>query len=156
RRDEFQSILERALDNVIAELRARGVAAAGRAAVLQAAAAEDREASDYRVLPMHERLARIFALAPDHPLLDVLCARFLEPTFAIARVYDDAVPVLTQLREAGFRTAIVSNAPWGSPSPLWRREIERLGFASLVDSVVLCGEVGWRKPSPQIFHRAAA
>jgi putative hydrolase of the HAD superfamily len=156
RREEFQAILERALDNVIAELGARGAPTADRDAVLAAAAAENREASDFRVLPMPERLARIFGLAADDPVLDVLCARFLEPTFAIARVYDDAAPVLAQLREAGFRIAIVSNAPWGSPSSLWRREIERLGLASLVDSVVLCGEVGWRKPAPQIFHRAAA
>jgi putative hydrolase of the HAD superfamily len=105
---------------------------------------------------MPERLARIFGLTADDPVLDALCERFLEPTFALARVYDDALPVLTQLREAGFRTAIVSNAPWGSPSPLWRREVERLGFTALVDSVVLCGDVGWRKPAPQIFRRAAA
>jgi len=154
--DEFQPILERAVDSVIAELGARGVATVDRATALVAAGAENREASDFRVTPMGERLVRVFGLAPDDSAaIEALCERFLEPIFAIARVYDDVVPVLTQLRDAGFRTAIVSNAPWGSPSASWRREIERLGVSSLVDATVLCGDVGWRKPARQIFLHAA-
>ena len=155
RRDEFPPILERAVDNVLAELRARGIVTVDRDFALASAAAENREASDFRVTPMAERLARIFGLSPNDAASDALCERFLEPVFAIARVYEDAVPVLTRLRAAGFRTAIVSNAPWGSPSALWRRELTRLGLLQLVDAAVLCGDVGWRKPARQIFIHAA-
>jgi putative hydrolase of the HAD superfamily len=155
RRDEFQPILERAVDNILAELRGRSIVTVERVSALASAAAENREASDFRVTPMAERLERIFGLSPDVAVTDVLCERFLDPVFAIARVYDDAVPVLTQLREAGFRTAIVSNAPWGSPSGPWRRELQRLGLLDLVDAAVLCGDVGWRKPARQIFVHAA-
>jgi len=156
RRDEFQPILERAVDNVLAELRTRGIVTVDRDSALASAAAENREASDCRVTPMAERLVRIFGLAQDEALTDALCERFLEPVFAVARVYEDTVPVLTRLRAAGYRTAIVSNAPWGSPSAPWRRELTRLGLLSLVDTAVFCGDVGWRKPARQIFIHAAA
>jgi len=108
RRDEFQPILERAVDNILAELRARGIVTVDRESALAAAAQENREASDFCVTPLTERLVRIFGPWQDDSLADVLCERFLEPIFAIARVYDDVVPVLTQLRETGLRTAIVS------------------------------------------------
>ncbi len=157
RRDEFQPILERAVDNVLAELRVRGVETVDRDAALASAVAENREADDFRVIPMTERLVRIFGVpARDAPLLEVLCERFLEPIFAVARVYDDALPVLASLRDAGLRTAIVSNSPWGSPAQPWRKELEKLGLAGLVDSIVLCSDVGWRKPAREIFVHAAA
>jgi putative hydrolase of the HAD superfamily len=157
RRDEFQPILERAVDNVLTELRARGVATVDRDAALVSAAQENREASDFRVTPMAARLVRIFGLPPgDSALLDALSERFLEPIFANARVYDDVVPMLTRLRDDGFRTAIVSNSPWGSPALAWRGELQRLGLTNLVDAVVLCTDVGWRKPARAVFLHAAA
>jgi len=61
---------------------------------------------------------------------------------------------LELLRRQGYRTAVVSNSPWGSPAALWRKELRRLGIAGLVDAVVLCGDVGWRKPSRRIFEHA--
>jgi putative hydrolase of the HAD superfamily len=32
--------------------------------------------------------------------------------------------------------------------------LHRLGLSQLVDVVVLCGDVGWRKPSKRIFEHA--
>jgi putative hydrolase of the HAD superfamily len=37
----------------------------------------------------------------------------------------------------------------------WREELARLGLSNAVDCVVLCGDVGWRKPAPEIFRRSA-
>jgi len=157
RREEFGPILERAVDNMLAELAARCIATVDRDAALAAAAAENREASDFRVTPLAERLARVFGLPrDDSTATEALCERFLEPVFAVARVYDDVLPVLARLRETGLRTAIVSNTPWGSPSKPWRQELERLGLLTLVDVAVFCGDVGWRKPAREIFLRAAA
>jgi putative hydrolase of the HAD superfamily len=85
-----------------------------------------------------------------------LCERFLGPIFAVGRIYEDTLPALERLRQAGYPTAIVSNAPWGSPPQLWRSELERMGLARAVDTVVMCGDVGWRKPAAQIFQHAAA
>jgi len=155
---EFGPILADAVGAVRAELDLRGLGNVTCEAALEAAAAENREAPDHRFAPLAARLERIFAvpLADDPALALTLCERFLAPIFAVARVYDDALPALAQLRGAGVRTAIVSNAPWGSPPELWRRELARLKLADAVDAVVLCGDVGWRKPAPVIFHHAAS
>ena len=154
--DEFGPILADAIGAVRDELRRRGSCDVPLGAALSAALAENREASDYRFKPMIERLERIFGmpLASDSSLATTLCSQFLAPIFAIGRLYEDALPALAQLRSAGIRTAIVSNAPWGSPPELWRGELRRLGLSDAVDAVVLCGDVGWRKPAPEIFRSA--
>lgn len=54
---------------------------------------------------------------------------------------DDVVP---QLRAAGLRTAVLSNAD-GPPRP---------GLAGLVDVVLLSGDTGLRKPDPAAFTDA--
>ena len=125
-------------------------------AALGAAMAENTEASDHRFRPMLGRLERIFQvqLADDPLLASAISEKFLAPIFAAGRVYAESLPALERLRRAGIKTAIVSNAPWGSPPSLWRRELERLKLAGAVDAVVLCGDVGWRKPAADIFNHA--
>jgi len=154
---DFQPILAQAIGEVRGELVSRGLCELSMEAALSAAVGENREAPDHRVTPMIGRLERVFRLrvAKDPTLAAALCQRFLAPIFAVGRVYDDTLASLRQLREVGFRTAIVSNTPWGSPSELWRVELQRLGLADIVDAVVLCGDVGWRKPAPEIYRYAA-
>src|SRR5690606_5433351 len=120
-------------------------------------AAEGRRGPDEtRFLPLEGRLARIFGPEAGRPdLAPRLCEIFLAPIFTLGRVYEDALPLLESLKSGGYRTAIVSNAPFGSPPEPWRRELKRLGLAPLVDRVVMCGDVGWRKPAPQIFQHVA-
>jgi epoxide hydrolase-like predicted phosphatase len=50
-------------------------------------------------------------------------------------------------RKAGIKTALLSNS-WGMDYP-------REGWDELFDAVVISGEVGMRKPEPEIFLRAA-
>lgn len=71
---------------------------------------------------MTERFERIFqvSIVGDQALADITCERFLAPIFAIGLVYEDALPTLARLRDAGVQTAIVSNAPWGSPPEMSR------------------------------------
>ena len=154
--NEFRPILAEAIGAVRDELRRRGLATVSLESAIAAAEAENREANDFRFMPMIERLERIFGrrFDVDPSLATAVCERFLGPIFAVGRVYDDTRDVLAELRNAGVRTAIVSNAPWGSPPDLWRRELQRLGLAEAVDAVVLCGDVGWRKPAPHIFQHA--
>lgn len=154
---EFGPILEQAIANVHRELSSCRRTAVTLEAALAAAARENREAADHRFRPMTERFGRIFdARLEDEPALgDRLCRLFLRPVFALARIYDDVLPVLHLLRRDGYPLGIVSNAPWGSPPGLWREELERLGLAPLTDAVVLCGDVGYRKPAAEIFRHAA-
>jgi putative hydrolase of the HAD superfamily len=156
RRDQFAEILDNAIRGVIAELNARGIASIAHDAAYTKALSENRESEDFRVKPMIGRLQRIFGLSAEDigSLGEILCTRFLEPIFDVARVYEDTIPALERLRTKGYRTAIVSNLPWGSPTKLWREELRRLEMAELVDAVVLCGDVGWRKPARQIFMHA--
>lgn len=66
-----------------------------------------------------------------------------------ATLYDDTVPTLQHLREAGFKLAIVSN--WDTPlDPL----TERLGIAHYFDIIVASHDARVRsaKPDPHIFN----
>lgn len=58
---------------------------------------------------------------------------------------------LKRLRSAGHRLAIVSNGA-GSQQ---RAKIAHLGFGPLVDAVIISGDIGIKKPDPEIFHLAA-
>jgi putative hydrolase of the HAD superfamily len=66
-----------------------------------------------------------------------------------ARLYDDTVVFFGKLRSRGILTALVSNC-----SPHTRQMLEHLGVVALADSVILSCEVGWLKPSPEIYQRA--
>jgi len=63
--------------------------------------------------------------------------------------YDDSIPTLRALREAGIRTCLLSNA--GVPI---RSVLDRDGISPWVDAVVLSYEVGCVKPDPRIFEAA--
>lgn len=63
--------------------------------------------------------------------------------------FDDAVPALEQLREAGYKVGVITNL---------RRDLgqmcERVGLAPYLDFMVGSEEVGMEKPHPPIFMAA--
>ena len=83
-----------------------------------------------------------------------MCRRFTAPIFARGRRYNDTLPALQALHAAGYRLAVVSNTPWGSPGALWREELKRLELDPWLDAAVFCTDAGWRKPAPAIFWLA--
>jgi HAD superfamily hydrolase (TIGR01509 family) len=119
------------------------------------ALAENSEQSSGRVRPLQERFDRVFGLT-GHTSVEVrqqAARAFLEPIFERARKYKDSGPTLRVLRQQGYRLALVSNTPWGSPGELWREELKRHELEDAVDLSIFCIEVGWRKPAPIIFER---
>ena len=155
-RSQTAAVLDEALAEVQKFLEEASLLGAAPEAALQQMHSE-REAGDYRVRPLVERLMRVFeldGLDPSGNLALEMCRRFLRPIFARGRCYEDTLPVLRKLRSRGLKTAIVSNTPWGSPGALWREELARLGLSDLVDAAVFCTDVGWRKPARQIFDFA--
>lgn len=78
-------------------------------------------------------------------MADALYATLLDTWHA----YADTVPVLTALRGAGVRTAVLSNVGVDV-----RHVLRREGIAELVDAVVLSCDVGAVKPDPPIFETA--
>ncbi len=85
---------------------------------------------------------------PDHPgLFDRLCELWDDPSPIY--LYDDTVPALTALREAGYRLGLVSNWSWGLDAVL-----EATGLAPLLDCTVISARAGYRKPHPAIYALA--
>lgn len=85
------------------------------------------------------------------PNMGEMCFR---PLMARGRLYDDALPALRALRGRGYRLALVSNTPWGTPDYLWGSQLERFDLAPLFEVACFSSEVGFRKPDPRIFHAA--
>ena len=113
---------------------------------------ERHDPPDFRVIPLVDRLARIFALNNiQDGIKHQMCRSFLKPIFARGRIYDDTFGCLDYLRQQGFKIGIVSNTPWGSDGALWREELKKLGLFDKVDEAIFCTDVGWRKPARQIF-----
>lgn len=150
-REQFPGILAEALGNVYTLISDQASVSLEEAR--DAALTENKERPDGRVCPVHERLTRIFGLSQplSQALRSDLALAFLEPIFSRARKYEDVDPVLAALRDQGYRLAIVSNTPWGTPAEPWRAELERLGLLQPVDVSCFCVDVGWRKPARPIF-----
>ena len=66
-------------------------------------------------------------------------------------LYDDAVPVLKELRNRGYLLGILTNGESYSQ----HRKVERCGLTELVDAVTVSGDTDTKKPDPKIFHMTA-
>lgn len=153
-RSEFPAILERSVSEVRCVLREMGLPAVPPEVMWRRVRDENHEAADHRVRPLEGRLARIFDL-DEYQLAHAsvaICRAFVVPIFARAQRYEDTLPTLERLGLAGYKTAIVSNTPWGSPADLWREELGRLGLTEAVDAIIFCRDAGWRKPARQVFE----
>jgi epoxide hydrolase-like predicted phosphatase len=72
----------------------------------------------------------------------------IDRLFAGSAPDEPMVAAVRRARETGVRTGLVSNS-WGT------RRYDRAQLAELFDGVVLSGEVGIRKPAPEIYELAA-
>jgi HAD superfamily hydrolase (TIGR01549 family) len=70
--------------------------------------------------------------------------------FAVA---PDAVSVLTELRELGYRIAVVSNTV-GEPGRYLKGICARMGLTESIEFWAWSDELPWAKPSPEIFRYA--
>ena len=154
---EAGAAYEEALSEAEVLLRSRNLLTVEPGEVRARAGSAHRAPGDHRVRPLENRLARFFQLddLSESPELErELCQAFMRPVFARGRRYEDTLPALAELKSRGFKLAIVSNTPWGSPGRLWRKELRTQRLYDQVDAVVFCTDVGWRKPARQIFDFA--
>jgi epoxide hydrolase-like predicted phosphatase len=79
----------------------------------------------------------------------VVAEGLLKRMFAAAMPVPAMYEMIRTLRGSGFGTALLSNS-WGCD------DYPRADFPGLFDAVVISGEVGMRKPEPEIFWHAAA
>jgi len=82
-------------------------------------------------------------------LVAEMVRRDQELLLANARLFDDAIPFLTRLRDRGIKIAIVSNCTENT-----RAMLVATGVDKLADELVLSCEVLSAKPSPGIFRHA--
>jgi HAD superfamily hydrolase (TIGR01662 family) len=62
---------------------------------------------------------------------------------------DDAIATLTELQNAGYRLALISNA---ADDPNTQFLVDKLGARHFFEVVISSAALGIRKPDPQIFH----
>jgi epoxide hydrolase-like predicted phosphatase len=74
--------------------------------------------------------------------------RFVARMFGGVRLEEGMLETVAETREVGFKTALLSNS-WGLSG------YPRERFSDLFDVVVISGEVGMRKPQPEIFRFTA-
>jgi FMN phosphatase YigB (HAD superfamily) len=93
------------------------------------------------------RLATAF-LGPDTDIasLEAIAARYWN--YPPGALFDDAVPALTALRDAGYRLGVIAN----QPSQV-RAALERDGLVGFFDTMGVSDDLGLHKPDPALFAR---
>ena len=115
---------------------------AAREAVLNPVHALER--GEMQVPDFEARLAGLLRTNDGRPLA---AEGLLQRMFAGFRAEPAMVSVVRRARAQGVRTGLLSNS-WGMDYP-------REGWAELFDVVVISGEVGMRKPDPDIYLHTA-
>jgi epoxide hydrolase-like predicted phosphatase len=72
----------------------------------------------------------------------------IDRLFAGARPNESMVEAVSRVRQAGIRTGLISNS-WGT------RRYDREQLAELFDGIVISGDVGIRKPAPEMYALGA-
>ena len=117
----------------------------------------DKGAQDARVNPIHalergemevpefeRHLAELLVSTNGEP---VRAEGLLERMFSGFRHAEDMTGVVRRAKDAGLKTALLSNS--------WGNEYPREGWDELFDVTVISGEVGMRKPEPEIYQLCA-
>jgi putative hydrolase of the HAD superfamily len=81
-------------------------------------------------------------------VLGVSAPGLIDRLFAGSQPDLPMVAAVGRARQAGIRTGLISNS-WGT------RRYDRAQLAELFDGVVISGEVGIRKPAPEIYELGA-
>jgi putative hydrolase of the HAD superfamily len=81
-------------------------------------------------------------------ILGVNAAELIDRLFAGSRPDEAMLDAVHRARRAGIRTGLISNS-WGT------RRYDRTLLDRLFDGIVISGEVGMRKPTPEIYEMGA-
>ena len=88
----------------------------------------------------------------DAALRDQLIGSYRAAEPDACRLYDDARPVLHELRRRGYRLGLLTDNPAASQ----RLKVQVAALAPAFDAVVYTGDLGSRKPDPRCFAAVAA
>jgi FMN phosphatase YigB (HAD superfamily) len=94
--------------------------------------------------------AFVQALCPNSPLDTAPFEENIQKGIASARPYDEALLLLLELKDRGYKLGLISNL--GSP---FIQPVKTLGLESLFDVVLYSCKEGVKKPNEQIYQRMA-
>lgn len=98
----------------------------------------------------HNVAAALERLGLDPAAAPRISDRYWDEQRARMRLFDDSLPTLAALREAGFRLGLLTNGP----AEMQRWKLSRFPIADHFDVVVIEGEFGHGKPHPRVFQHA--
>jgi epoxide hydrolase-like predicted phosphatase len=105
----------------------------------------DREARDLLIALEEGRLAEAEFETRFAAMLGVDANQLIERMFAGSRPEVTMVEAVRRARAAGIRTGLISNS-WGTS------RYDQSQLTALFDGVVISGDVGIRKPAPEIYR----
>lgn len=116
---------------------------------------KDEEAVGHWRVRLQDARTHVIELALRAEGLDTTLAEPLSQAYgaehrAHLRPFGDAFETLEAVRAAGLKTALITNGP----RELQRDKIERFDVARYMDAIVIEGEFGRGKPSPEVFVHA--
>jgi HAD superfamily hydrolase (TIGR01509 family) len=100
-------------------------------------------------LVQQDALGQLLGSAPGRQLSQRLGAALQRAWVEGVVPVEPARRALASLCEKGVRLGLLSNAPY--PAYLMNEQMERLGLRRFFEVTLFSSEVGWRKPSPQVF-----
>ena len=118
-----------------------------RVALKAYAGQEDQSVHDFETGAISEEdfSADLAQRLSDEAGVEVEAEGLVRRLFAGMRLEEDMMTAVVNARRAGLKTALLSNS-WGLS--LYPRD----RFPEMFDVVVISGEIGMRKPDPQIFN----
>lgn len=85
---------------------------------------------------------------PSDKLIQQTCRFFRTASTEYIRLYPWSLPILKQLKAAGKKTYLLSNAQHSFTVP----EIEKLGLSKYFDKIFISSDYLVKKPNPEFFH----
>jgi 2-haloalkanoic acid dehalogenase type II len=86
-------------------------------------------------------------------ILETAVDAFFAPEEELYPVFPEVPEVLTELKNRGYKLAIVSNATSGR---LIRKAAADRGLAKYFETIIVSADIGYRKPHPKIYQLALA
>jgi putative hydrolase of the HAD superfamily len=106
------------------------------------------------VIPSFDKVLRqIFTdlnLDVDRVDMQTVLERYNWGPFPGVVLFEDAIPVLEELRRRGYKIGLVTNSIF----PMWMRDVELVeyGLMPFLDARITSGDVGYLKPHPEIYE----
>jgi len=123
--------------------------------IIQTRRQREKTQADHREYDYSQRIeSTLRAIGFEHPrrrqLAQAAWSKFLAEWPKQSTPYEETPALLSSIK-GRYKLGLVTNFPDG---PTARRALEKLGFDTIFDSLVVSDEVGRRKPSRIIFERA--